>query len=329
MSQENVEIALAVTTPVTVLDKTRRRTLDERFLVRFPALVGPLARVWSRLPPRSRLRRTWTSRIVSGACEAANRRDYDVLLLFLDPQIELDRSKSPLGDLFTTVHRGKDAYRGVWDTLGEAIENLRLEHEEVIDFGSRLLAAGRTTGRGSSSGVPVDEPIFQVLMLRRGLVIRQEDFSDRKKASKPPGCDTRAPSGASGPRDKEQWLALTTYQLFLPIAVAVGEANGDSQNGVVHDFPRGGPEEGSAVCETTAHAGQPSPRPRGPRGAPGSSSSSRSAVSPEAMQTRDRARRFASPRHLPNPGGTVPKLTAAALAVGKRSRDRVNGSSLR
>jgi hypothetical protein len=35
-------------------------------------------------------------------------------------------------------------------------------------------------------------------------------------------------SRAPGLRDEEQRIDLTTYQLFAPIAVAVGEANGDS-----------------------------------------------------------------------------------------------------
>jgi hypothetical protein len=30
---------------------------------------------------------------------------------------------------------------------------------------------------------------------------------------------------SSAPRDKEQWLGLTTYQLFAPITIGVGEAN--------------------------------------------------------------------------------------------------------
>ena len=37
-------------------------------------------------------------------------------------------------------------------------------------------------GRGSGSGVVVSEPVFQLFTLRRGLVVRQEDFLDRSEA---------------------------------------------------------------------------------------------------------------------------------------------------
>jgi hypothetical protein len=37
-------------------------------------------------------------------------------------------------------------------------------------------------GHGSGSGVAVSERVFQLFELRRGLVVRQEDFLERSKA---------------------------------------------------------------------------------------------------------------------------------------------------
>jgi ketosteroid isomerase-like protein len=186
MSQENVEIVRGVRTPVAVPSETRRRTLDERIYVRFPALYRVLASAWSRLPPRSRLRRAWVSRIVRQGCEAANRRDFDLRLLLVDPEIEFQIQGSPVGGFVPPdllgVHRGHAGYLRIWEAGIEASEDLRIEHEEVIDFGDRLLAAGRQTGHGRSSGISLNEPLFQVFTLRRGLVIRQEDFTDRAQA---------------------------------------------------------------------------------------------------------------------------------------------------
>ena len=186
MSQENVQIVRGVRTPVAVRSETRRRTLDERILVRFPALVRVLASAWSRLPPRSRLRRAMASRIVRQGCEAANRRDFDLMLLIFDPEMEFHIGGSPAGGFVPPdllgVHRGHEGYLRVFEAVIEAMEDHKLEHEEVIDFGDRLFAAGRQTGHGRSSGIPVDEPLFQVYTLRRGLVIRQEYFTNRDKA---------------------------------------------------------------------------------------------------------------------------------------------------
>jgi ketosteroid isomerase-like protein len=67
------------------------------------------------------------------------------------------------------------------------VEDLRLEYEEVIDFGDRLLATGRYSGHGRSTGISLNEPVFQLFTLQRGFVIRQEDFADRDQALKAVG----------------------------------------------------------------------------------------------------------------------------------------------
>jgi hypothetical protein len=122
MSQENVEIVRGVRTRVRVSSENRRRTLDERILVRFPVLVRAMQSAWSRLPPRSRLRRAWLSRVTRQGCEAANRRDFDLLRLGFDPKIEF-RYPDVGGFAFPDqlgVHRGYEGYLEVWDAGDEA-----------------------------------------------------------------------------------------------------------------------------------------------------------------------------------------------------------------
>jgi ketosteroid isomerase-like protein len=186
MSQENVEVAGGARIPVAVASDNRRRRLDERIFVRFPALAHISFSVWSSLPPRSRLRRAWLSRIVRQGSEAANRRDFELLFLGFDPEIELELPESLIGGYvppdLVGVHRGHDGYRRMWEGLIEAWEDLRLEPNEAIDLGDRLLLAGRVKGHGRQSGIFVDQPLFQLFTLRRGLVIRQRDFADRDQA---------------------------------------------------------------------------------------------------------------------------------------------------
>ena len=181
-----MEIAQGVRTPVTVRSKTRRRTLDERLIVRFPALVRVMLSAWSRLPPRSRLRRTLLSRYMRQVCEAANRRDFELQFVFFDPEIELKFDESPVDGFVPPdlrgVNRGHEAYRRVWEAMIETMEDFRIELDDVIDFGDRLLNTGRFMGHGSASGAPVSQTLFQVFTLRRGFVIRQDEFVDRDKA---------------------------------------------------------------------------------------------------------------------------------------------------
>jgi ketosteroid isomerase-like protein len=186
VSQENVETVRGVRTSVTVSTGDRRRTLDERIFVLFPALARILLSAGSRLRPRSRLRRAWLSRIMRQGCEAVNRRDFDLLFLAFDPEMEFRFNDSPIGGFLPPdmlgVHHGHEGYRRLWEAADEVWKDIKLEFEEVIDFGERLVAAARYTGHGGISGVPINQAVFQVFTLRRGLVFRQEDFSDRDKA---------------------------------------------------------------------------------------------------------------------------------------------------
>jgi ketosteroid isomerase-like protein len=180
-------MARGVRTPVSLPSETGRRTLDERMLVRFPGLVRALASAWSRLPPRSRLRRAMTARVFRQGFGAANRRDFDVLFLLLDSAVEFELPESLAGRFvppdLVGVHRGHDGYLRVWEGLLEAWDDLKLEPAEVIDFGDRLLAAGRLKGHARHTGIALDEPLFQVFTLRDGFVVRQKDFiGERDKA---------------------------------------------------------------------------------------------------------------------------------------------------
>jgi ketosteroid isomerase-like protein len=160
--------------------------VGERILVRVPALYRFLALAWSRLPARSRLRRAITARNFRQVYEAANRRDFDVILLRLDPEIEFRFDESPIRGMLPPdligVHHGHERYVRVWKVGLEVAEDYRLDPEEVIDFGDRLLVAGRQRGHGTSSGIPVDEPLLSLFSLRRGLVVRLKDFADRERA---------------------------------------------------------------------------------------------------------------------------------------------------
>jgi ketosteroid isomerase-like protein len=172
--------------PLAVSSTTRPRSLVERILIRLPILSRALALAWSRLPPRSRLRRALTVFNLRRAYEAANRRDFDILLLSLDPEIELQFDESPVGGMLPPdlvgVHHGHEGYVRVWKAGLEAADDYRMEPEEVIDFGDRLLVAGRQRGRGTNSGIPFDEPLLSLFTLRRGLVVRLKDFATRDKA---------------------------------------------------------------------------------------------------------------------------------------------------
>jgi hypothetical protein len=155
--------------------------LDERIVVRFPALARLYAAWWARLPQHSRLFRVLLLRRFRQAYAAANRRDFDLLLTGLDPGIEYHSGEAWQID-FDPVYHGHDGYLQVWRGLLESFEDLRLDPEELLDFGDRFLVTITMSGHGAGSGVSISQPLFQLFTLRRGLVVRHDDFQDRAEA---------------------------------------------------------------------------------------------------------------------------------------------------
>ena len=120
--------------------------------------------------------------LIRSVYDAANRRDFDFLFLALDPEIEFRFSGGLVPPDLLGWHRGHAGYRRIWEAGIEIWNDLRLDFNEAIDFGGQLLLCGRQTGHGGTSGAEVSQPMFQVHTLRRGRVIRQENFTDRGEA---------------------------------------------------------------------------------------------------------------------------------------------------
>jgi ketosteroid isomerase-like protein len=189
MSRESVETVRGarIARPPLSDRASQRRTLDERLFVRFPAVYRLLAAAMTRLPARSRLRRSIVAHRVWRAYAAANRRDFDLVLVGWDPGSEY----RPSGDLMPpdleTAFYGHDGYLRLWRYWLDAFEDIRWDPEEMLDFGDNVLVTTQQRGHGSGSGVAVSEPVFQLFKVRRGLVVRQEDFLDRSEALKAAG----------------------------------------------------------------------------------------------------------------------------------------------
>jgi ketosteroid isomerase-like protein len=186
MSEENAEILRGTSIVLSPLSEkaSQRRTLDERLYVRFPALYRLFAGVVTRLPPRSRLRRSVGAFRLQRAYAAANRRDFDVVLVGMGPDTEYEYRPSPdfIAPDQDPVFHGRAGYLRMWGTWLDAFEDLRFEPEELLDLGDTMIVMAEVKGHGSGSGVAASQRVFQLFELRRGLVVKQEDFVDQSRA---------------------------------------------------------------------------------------------------------------------------------------------------
>ncbi len=156
--------------------------MDERLLIRFPSMYRLFARGLSGMPLGSRLRRLLFVRRVQRAYAAANRRDFDLVLLGWEVGAEYRPGAGLIAPDQDAVFDGRDGYLRMWSNWLEAFDDLRFEPEEILDFGDVFLVTAQQRAHGSGSGVAVSKPVYQVFNTRRGMVTQQRDFSDRSEA---------------------------------------------------------------------------------------------------------------------------------------------------
>jgi ketosteroid isomerase-like protein len=80
------------------------------------------------------------------------------------------------------VYRGREGvaeamrvWTGTWD-------DWRVELEEIVDAGDRVVLIARESGRGKGSGIEIDQRVYGVFTLRDGKIVRWKGFIDRDQA---------------------------------------------------------------------------------------------------------------------------------------------------
>jgi ketosteroid isomerase-like protein len=157
-----------------------RRSIEERIALALPPAVvhAALARLM-RLPPGSALRRRVLKRAVARGFAGPSRGDYELLLLFYEPDVEID----VIGEWARALglaerYRGHEGMLAIWSDYQQDAD-LRVEPEELIDLGDRIALRVSLNVRGRASGAPTAQPIgFIYYLSQRGLIARQTFYSD-------------------------------------------------------------------------------------------------------------------------------------------------------
>ena len=106
--------------------------------------------------------------------QALRKQNLKAMLLLMAKDVEVAQSPElPWGG----TYRG---HNGLKDHVAKLTEHLdyRLEMECFIDAGEQVVAVGRITGKGRTSGLEFDVPLVQVWTLRNGQITRFETYVD-------------------------------------------------------------------------------------------------------------------------------------------------------
>jgi ketosteroid isomerase-like protein len=173
-----------------------RRTVDERFFVRWPTAYSALSRAVLRFPPRSRLRRALLRRAFLRGWGAWQRGDLDVLLLGYARDYHFEPPPEWLAVGMRSAYSGHTGLRDWAADMREAWELIDVTPLELIDAGDVLVVFARAHLRARGSGVEFDTPVGLAYWWADGLIVRQRDFLDWDKALNVAGIGTGAVPGA-------------------------------------------------------------------------------------------------------------------------------------
>jgi ketosteroid isomerase-like protein len=114
-----------------------------------------------------------------GFVEAWNRRNLKSYLDEAGPEFEWVVAREHPA---AKTHRGSEAvaaYLGDWVSM---MPDLRVEIEELVEEGDKVLMVLRMTGSGAGSGAATDVRVATVGTFRNGRPVRTEEFLDPDEA---------------------------------------------------------------------------------------------------------------------------------------------------
>jgi ketosteroid isomerase-like protein len=126
--------------------------------------------------------------------EAFNRGDVDAMLADVDPDVELHEWPTAPG---AQSYRGVEGARAALDGWFEIWEWMKVEIEDLVDLGDRVLVTLHQRAKGKESAIEVEIRSFNVYTFRDGKLVRLELFTEREPALEAAGV-TESTRGDAG-----------------------------------------------------------------------------------------------------------------------------------
>jgi ketosteroid isomerase-like protein len=116
--------------------------------------------------------------VVRAGYEAFNRRDFDAVLALGHDSI----TWKPFFTVETDILRGKEEVLAAFHRQIDALDaTIEISELTALDE-TRVLVVGTWRGRGSGSGIPVEQTSAQVFTVEEGLIRSVETYATRSEA---------------------------------------------------------------------------------------------------------------------------------------------------
>jgi ketosteroid isomerase-like protein len=122
--------------------------------------------------------------------EVYNERSFEEHLDLLDPEIVWDVSRVEFPD--AASYSGRGELLGFTKDWGGEFEYERVEAEEVIDAGDRVVTMVHQRGRGKASGIEIAQRYAMVWTLRDGRAARVDLYPTLEEAREAAGLPAQA-----------------------------------------------------------------------------------------------------------------------------------------
>jgi ketosteroid isomerase-like protein len=114
--------------------------------------------------------------------EAVNRRDLESAVAQLDPDFELDSSRSINPDRGTGIQCGREPVAAAIRNLMEPWEEFEMFADEYVEAGEHVVRIGGLRARGRGSGVETVARGAQLWEFRDGTPVAMRQFQSKEDA---------------------------------------------------------------------------------------------------------------------------------------------------
>jgi ketosteroid isomerase-like protein len=127
---------------------------------------------------------------IKASYEAFNRRDFDALFEYYDPDIVWEQDEKFVEP---GTHYGHAGVRHVFESIFESFEDFKVEIEEIYDLDDQVLAILRIAGTAKLTGMELGTPGGHLFWFRDGKVVKLKLFVDPAEAREAAGVGASAP----------------------------------------------------------------------------------------------------------------------------------------